>query len=101
MAGVVRPWRWFTGSLGLEVDRLSGRGTSGVSNPTTDSAWTLAPSLELALIPLQNKHLALELAAAGRVALIRPVFEVNGFRELYQVPSLGMTAVARGVLRFR
>jgi hypothetical protein len=100
-AGVALPWPWLSGSLGFDVDRLSGRGTSGVSNPTTDSAWTLAPSLEIALIPLQNEHLALELAAAGRVALVRPVFEVNGFRELYQVPSFGMTALARGVFRFR
>jgi hypothetical protein len=100
-AGVLSPLPWLACSLGVDVDRLSGRGSSGVSNPTTDSAWTLAPSAEVALIPLQNANLALELAAAGRVAIVRPTFEVSGFRDLYRVPSLGMAALARGVFRFR
>ena len=99
-AGVVAPTRWLSVSVGLDVELLVGRGGGGVALPATDSAWTLAPSAELTVIPIQNEHLALELAAAGRVALVRPVFEVGGFGELYRVPSLGMAAFARGVWRF-
>lgn len=100
-AGVLAPTTWLSASLGLDVELLVGRGRDGVAVPATDSAWTLAPSAELAVIPIQNEHLALELAVLGRVALVRPVFEVGGFGALYRVPSLGMAALARGVWRFR
>jgi hypothetical protein len=100
-AGVVTPTPWLSVSLGLDVELLVGRGGDGVASPATDSAWTLAPSGEIAVIPIQNEHLALELAVLGRVALVRPVFEVGGFGQLYRVPSLGMAALARGVWRFR
>ncbi|HSU41893.1 MAG TPA: hypothetical protein VLJ38_20075, partial [Polyangiaceae bacterium] len=100
-AGVLAPTTWLSVSLGLDIELLVGRGRDGVAVPATDSAWTLAPSAELAAIPIQNEHLALELAVLGRVALVRPVFEVGGFGALYRVPSLGMAALARGVWRFR
>ncbi len=98
-AAVVAPWPAVDFSLGLDVDRLSGRG-SNVTRPERDSAWTLAPSAEVALIPLRNKHLTLELAAEGRLALERPVFVVTGFQDLYRVPSWGMVLVLRGAWHF-
>lgn len=98
-AAVVAPVPALHLSLGLDADRLSGRG-SGVATPERASAWTVAPSAELAVIPFQNKHLSLELAAEGRLALVRPVFVVTGFQELYRVPNWGGWLVLRGVWRF-
>lgn len=100
-AALSTPTTWLALSLGLDVELLVGRGGNGVALPATDSAWTLAPSAEVAIIPIQNRHLALELAASARVALVRPIFEVGGFGELYRVPSFGMAALARGVWHFR
>jgi hypothetical protein len=87
-------------SAGVDADWLSGSGSTGVAVPRTDSAWAVSPSLELALIPFRTEHLAIEMAVEGRLALQRPAFEVTGFREVYEVPSLGMFALARGVWRF-
>jgi hypothetical protein len=98
-AAVLAPLPVLDLSLGLDADRLSGHG-SGVSKPEHDFAWTLAPSAELAVIPFRNKHLALEVAAEGRYALVRPVFVVTGFQELYRVPSWGMVLVLRGAWHF-
>ncbi|HTQ07882.1 MAG TPA: hypothetical protein VMI54_28715 [Polyangiaceae bacterium] len=98
-AAVVRPVPALNLSLGLDADRLSGRG-SGVTKPERDSAWTLAPSAELAIIPIRNRHLSLEVAAEGRLALVRPVFVVTGFQDLYRVPSWGMVLVLRGAWHF-
>lgn len=100
LAGVVTPWPALALSAGLDADWLSGTGTSGIDKPSTDSAWTLAPSLEAALIPFKNNHLALELAVEGRLALQRPHFEVTGFRQVYEVPRFGLFALARGSWRF-
>jgi hypothetical protein len=98
-AAVLAPLPVLNVSLGLDADRLSGRG-SGITRPERAAAWTLGPSAELAVIPLKNEHLALELAAEGRYALVRPVFVVTGFQDLYQVPSWGMVLVLRGAWRF-
>jgi hypothetical protein len=87
-------------SAGVDADWLSGIGSTGVAAPRTDSAWAVAPSLEFALIPFRTEHLAVEAAIEGRLALQRPTFEVTGFREVYEVPSLGMFGLARGVWRF-
>ncbi len=87
-------------SAGLDADWLSGSGITGIATPQTDSAWAVAPSLELALIPFRTNHLAVEVAVEGRVALQRPTFEVTGFRQVYEVPQLGMFGLARGVWRF-
>jgi hypothetical protein len=87
-------------SAGVDADWLSGRGTTGIASPETDSAWAVAPSMELALIPIQTKDLAIEVAVEGRLALQRPRFEVTGFRQVYEVPDWGMFALARGVWRF-
>jgi hypothetical protein len=100
LAGVVKPLPALAASLGLDADWLFGRGDAGIAVPGADSAWTLAPSAELAVIPLRTERLALELAAEGRLALIRPTFEVTGFRDLYQVPPWGGALLVRGAWRF-
>jgi hypothetical protein len=84
-------------SLGLDVDWLFGEGKRGIELPSEDSAWAVAPSLELVLVPIRTRHLTLELSAEGRLQVQRPVFEVTGFREIYRVPRFGLISLARGV----
>lgn len=87
-------------SAGLSTDWLVGRGGAGLSSPVQDSAWALAPSLELALTPALTRELALELGAAGQLNLLRPTFEVTGFRQIYQMPLASLLVVGRGVFHF-
>jgi hypothetical protein len=100
VAALYAPLPWLAGSLGLDADWLVGRGTVGIAVPLEDSAWTLAPSLELALIPVRTRLLSLEVAAAGRLAVKRPVFEVTGFGEIFRPPAGSLISVARGVFHF-
>jgi hypothetical protein len=99
-AAAASPTPWLALSAGVDVDRLSGSGASDLDPPATGSAWSVAPSLELSLIPFRTKHLALELSAEGRVALMRATFEVRGFGTIYRVPPFGFVSLGRGVWRF-
>lgn len=87
-------------SLGLEADWLHGRGSAGIPSPTNDSAWTVAPLAELALVAWESQQFSFEIAALGRVALMRPVFEVTGYGTVYEVPRLGFVGSARGAWHF-
>ena len=100
VAGLLRPVRPFIASAGVDLDWLEGTGDTGVSDRRTDAAWGLAPSLELAGIPFESRHLRIELAAQGRVALLRPRFVVTGFRDVYQVPRFGGAGLVRGAFTF-
>jgi hypothetical protein len=99
-AAAFSPSRLVELSLGVAADWLVGQGRAGIADPRQDSAWALAPSLELALVPLRSSSFSLELAAEGRWNLERPVFEVTGFREVYTVPEVGLLTGARGVWHF-
>jgi hypothetical protein len=99
-AAAASPARWLALSAGVDLDRLSGSGAPDLESPVSGSAWSVAPSLELSLIPFQTKHLALELSAEGRVAVMRATFEVRGFGNIYRVPPFGFVSLARGVWRF-
>jgi hypothetical protein len=100
IAGTFRPVRPLNLSAGVDLDWLEGTGDSGISERLTDAAWGVAPSLELAVIPFESRHLRLEAAAQARVALLRPRFVVTGFRDVYQVPSFGGAGLVRGVFVF-
>jgi hypothetical protein len=100
VAAVYVPLPWLGASVGLDADWLVGRGTLGIAVPLEDSAWTIAPSLELAVIPIETHYLSVEVAAAGRVAVQRPVFEVTRFGEVFRAPAVSLVSVARGVFHF-
>lgn len=87
-------------SVGMSADWLVGRGSAGIASPVQDSAWALAPSLELALTPRLTPSISLELGVAGQVNLLRPSFEVTGFREIYQMPPASLLILARGAFHF-
>ncbi|HEX5100130.1 MAG TPA: hypothetical protein VFV94_11550 [Polyangiaceae bacterium] len=87
-------------SLGMSVDWLVGRGSAELSSPVQDSAWALAPFLELALTPRLTRSVSLELAVTGQANLQRATFEVIGFGEIYQMPPASLLLVARGVFHF-
>jgi hypothetical protein len=88
-------------AAGLEINRLSGTGSATVSGRVADSAWQVAPTLELTAIPWNVGNLRLELAVSGRVSAVRPVFVITGFGDVYQVPTFGADAIIRVVWLFR
>jgi hypothetical protein len=94
------PTPLLTASVGLSADWLVGRGSAELSSPVQDSAWALAPSLELALTPRLTRSVSLELGLAGQANLQRATFEVTGFGAIYQMPAASLTLLARGVLHF-
>jgi hypothetical protein len=100
LAGMLRPIDPLLLSAGLDAEWLRGAGDAGISERQTDSAWALAPSLELAFIPFDSRHLRIEVAAQGRISLLRPRFVVTGFRDLYQVPRFGGAGLVRGTFLF-
>jgi len=100
LTGRVTPHRLVALSLGVEADWLHGHGSTGISSPTNDSAWTVAPLAEVALVPWQSRHFSFEIAALGRVALLRPVFEVTGYGTVYEVPRWGFVGSARAAWHF-
>lgn len=100
LAGRVTPHRLLALSLGLEADWLHGHGEGDIPSPTNDSAWAVAPFAEVALVPWQTRHFSFEIAALGRMALLRPVFEVTGYGTVYEVPRLGFVGSARGAWHF-
>lgn len=89
-------------AAGLEAHRLEGSGLGAPTTTTTfsDVVWSVAPAAELAGILLRVDQLAVELAAQGRWAVVRPRFEISGFGEVYQVPRFGGAGLLRGVLHF-
>jgi hypothetical protein len=100
LAGLFRVAPAWTLMVGLEVNRLVGEGSEGVSDRSSAPAWQLAPTLGLSVITWDNRYLRIELGAAGRASLIRPEFEVTGFGDLYRVPVLGADAIIRGAWLF-
>jgi len=87
-------------SVGMSADWLVGRGSADLSSPVQDSAWALAPFLELALTPKLTRSVSLELAVTGQANLQRATFEVTGFGEIYRMPPASLLVVARGVFHF-
>jgi hypothetical protein len=100
LAGLFRVAPAWSLMVGLEVNRLVGEGSEGVSDRSSAPAWQLAPTLGLSVITWDNQYLRIELGAAGRASLIRPEFEVTGFGDLYRVPVLGADAIIRGAWLF-
>jgi hypothetical protein len=86
---------------GLELNRFSGEGGANVPGRGSDDAWHLAANLELSAVPWQVGDLRLELGVSGRVSLVRPLFLIQGFGEVYRVPGVGADAIIRGVWLFR
>jgi hypothetical protein len=87
-------------ALGLDADRLSGEGGSGVPDRRSDVAWDLAPAAEVAVIPHESEHFRLSMALGGRLSLLRPQFEVTGFGTVYRVPPAAAFATIRGAWLF-
>jgi hypothetical protein len=88
-------------TAGLELNRLAGTARADVSNANSDAAWQLAPILGLSVIPWSIENMQVELAAVGRLSLVRPRFVVNGFGDLYQTPLFGADAIIRMAWLFR
>lgn len=79
---------------GLAVYRLTARGT-GIRRPSTDSVWLAAPELELVFVARLSSAWALEVGPQGRVGLTQPSFQVEPYKEVFQVPRFGGALVFR------
>ncbi len=101
LAGLFRVAPAWTLLVGLEVNRLVGEGSEGVSGRSSAPAWQLAPAVGLSVVTWDIQYLRLEVGAIGRASLVRPEFVVTGFGELYRVPVLGADAIIRGAWLFR
>lgn len=100
LAGLVRLAPVVHLAAGLDVAVLRGTGAAGVADRSTDSAWHVAPLVELDAIPWSAGGLRVEVGVSGRVALARPRFIVTNFGEVYRAPSAGADAIIRGVWLF-
>lgn len=100
-AGLIRLAPEVQLAAGLEVNRLSGTGSGTVSGRAADSAWQVAPTLELAAIPWNVGSLRLEVGVSGRLSVVRPRFVITGFGDVYEVPTLGADAIIRAVWLFQ
>jgi hypothetical protein len=67
---------------------LNGEGR-GARETTTDLAYDVQPTLELAAIPLRSESFELEVAVGGHWAAVRPSFLITGYGEVYRVPEFG------------
>lgn len=83
-------------AAGADVDWVRGRG-QGIQDARVVGLWMFSPVLELIAVPLDRRHIRLEVSAAGRVAALRPRFEVAGFGTLYETPRFAFLAMIRGV----
>jgi len=78
----------------VAVYRLEGR-RFGVTQSLTDSVWSVAATLEAALVPLGTRDFRVELCVRAHASLLRPRFEIDGFGAIYRVPPGGMAGVVR------
>ena len=90
IAGRFSPIPWYALSVGLQLDWMVGRGAARTPARRVDSAWSVAPCAEVAVIPWRFEHLETGVGLAGCAAVVRPRFVVDGFGPLYEVGPLGV-----------
>lgn len=100
VAGLFLPVPRLKLTAGLEADWLPAEGRGIAGGAGSDSAWSLAPFVEVAASPWTSGHMRLELALQGQAAIVRPRFIVTGFGDVYRVPPAGGAGVLRGVWHF-
>lgn len=93
-AALFTPTGWLRVQAGLAVYGMLATGI-GVRYPASDLVWLTTPELELAVSPVQISDFTLEFVLQGRLALNRPVFQVEPDIEVYRTPRLGAAALFR------
>jgi hypothetical protein len=99
LAGVFEPWHRVQTRLGIAVYRLSASGiTTGES--LDGSAWEVAPTLGASFTPFEHPPFWTSVGIEGQLNLIRPSFEILSYREVFHVPLLSGSALARAGVVF-
>jgi len=93
-AALFMPTSWLSVQAGLTVYGMIAEGIE-VRSPKTDLVWVTAPELELAGSPLQLGAFTAEIVLQGRIALNRPVFQLQPDTEVYRTPRFGAAALFR------
>lgn len=93
-AALFMPTSWLSLQAGLTVYGMIAEGIE-VRSPKTDLVWVTAPELELAGSPLQLGDFTAEFALQGRIALNRPVFQLQPDTEVYRTPRFGAAVLFR------
>jgi hypothetical protein len=99
LAGVFEPWHRVQTRLGIAAYRLFASGITSVES-REGSAWELSPTLGASVVPFERPPFWTSVGLEGQLNLIRPSFEIRSYNEVFQVPLLSGTALARAGVVF-
>ncbi|HKO47450.1 MAG TPA: hypothetical protein VJV79_06990 [Polyangiaceae bacterium] len=99
LAGLFEPWQRVQMRLGVATYRLSASGIGGV-DPRDGSAWELAPTLGVNFTPFERPPFWTSVGLEGQLNLIRPSFEIRNYNEVFHVPLVSGSALARAGVVF-
>ena len=99
LAFVFEPWQRVQTRLGLLAYRLSATGLGSV-DPRDGSAWEVAPTLGASFTPFEQPPFWTRVGLEGQLNLIRPNFEILNYDEVFQVPLVSGSALARAGVVF-
>ncbi len=85
VAGSYQPWSRLQGRLGFAAYRLSGAGLGSLER-SSDAAWEVGPTLGAAFIPFRWQPFWTSVGAEGQLNLVRPVFKIDNYGEVFRVP---------------
>jgi len=99
VAALFEPWHGLQARLGLATYRLSATGL-GSAESRDGAAWELAPTLGASFTPLESPPFWTSVGVEGQLNLIRPSFEILKYDEVFRVPTLSGSALARAGVVF-
>jgi len=99
LAGSFEPWPRLQTRLGVATYLLSATGKGSVESHD-GSAWEVAPTLGASFTPFDHPPFWISLGLEGQLNLIRPSFEIRSYDEVFQVPIVSGSALARAGVVF-
>lgn len=99
VAALFEPWHGLEMRLGVATYRLSATGLGSVVS-RDGAAWELAPTLGASFTPLESPPFWTSVGLEGQLNLIRPSFEILKYDEVFRVPTLSGSALARAGVVF-
>jgi len=99
LAGLFEPWQRVQMRLGIASYRLSASGIGSVE-PGDGSAWEVAPTLGVSVTPFERPPFWTSLGLEGQLHLIRPSFEILSYNEVFRVPPVAGSVLARAGVVF-
>jgi len=93
VAFVFEPWHRVQTRLGVATYYLSASGI-GASLPLDGSAWEVSPTLGASFTPFERPPFWTRVGLEGQLNLIRPLFEIRNYHEVFQVPGASGSALA-------